>query len=163
MLKVRFLGPFTYFGIPQESFEVAQNPRQTRDKSGKQVCWEKDTLSLRVFFNSTNIPFFLILAFWHPKRVTRHYRQKVPFLRVFLVARVYSQCIVEWPPPGKALSNLSFRVELARFTRCTQNQGTQRQLPQGIESLRLSILMRVCGWCILVYPSQRSDCDQTRE
>ena len=24
-----------YFGIPQESFEVAQNPRQTRDKSGE--------------------------------------------------------------------------------------------------------------------------------
>ena len=77
-----------YFGIPQESFEVAQNPQQTRDKSGKQV-WRK------------TYPFFRFWPFWHPKRVTRvtrHYRQKVPFLRVFLVARVYSH-IVEWPPP----------------------------------------------------------------
>ena len=34
-----------YFGIPQESFEVAQNPRQKRYPK-------------RVFVNSTNIPFF---------------------------------------------------------------------------------------------------------
>ena len=53
-----------YFGIPQESFEVAQNPRQTQDKSGKQV-WRK-RYSKRVFVNSTNIPFFLILALLTP-------------------------------------------------------------------------------------------------
>ena len=37
-----------YFGIPQESFEVAQNPRQTRFQVGKSQFGEKDTLE-RVF------------------------------------------------------------------------------------------------------------------
>ena len=56
-----------YFGIPQESFEVAQNPRQTRDKSGKQV-WRK-RYPKRVFVNSTKkiyLFFLLILAFLTP-------------------------------------------------------------------------------------------------
>ena len=61
---------------------------------------EIDTLNAYLLTPQT-YPFFWFWPFWHPKRVTRvtrHYRQKVPFLRVFLVARVYSH-IVEWPPP----------------------------------------------------------------
>ena len=53
-----------YFGIPQESFEVAQNPWQTRDKSGKQVG-EKDTLNAYLLTPQT-FTFFLILAFLTP-------------------------------------------------------------------------------------------------
>ena len=30
-----------YFGIPQESFEVAQNPRQTRDRIVRETSLEK--------------------------------------------------------------------------------------------------------------------------
>ena len=88
-----------YFGIPQESLEVAQNPRQTQDKSGKQV-WRK-RYPKRVFVNSTNIPFFWIWPFWHPKRVTRvtrHFGKKYPFY-AFSWSRVVYSHIVEWPPP----------------------------------------------------------------
>ena len=89
-----------YFGIPQESFEVAQNPGKLETSPGNKFG-EKDTLNAYLLTPQT-YPFFWFWPFWHPKRVTRvtrHYRQKVPFLRVFLVARVYSH-IVEWPPRG---------------------------------------------------------------
>ena len=60
---------------------------------------EKNPYTLNTLTPQT-YPFFWFWTFWHPKRVTRvtrHYRQKVQFLRVFLVARVYSS-IVECPP-----------------------------------------------------------------
>ena len=53
-----------YFGIPQESFEVAQNPGKLETSPGNKFG-EKDTLNA-YFVNSTNIPFFLILGFLTP-------------------------------------------------------------------------------------------------
>ena len=80
-----------------------KNSRQTQDKSGKQVG-EKDTLNAYLLAPQTyTFFFFWFWPFWHPKRVTRvtrHYRQKVPFLRVYLVARVYIHIVECRPPPG---------------------------------------------------------------
>ena len=134
----------TYVGIPQESFEVAQNPRQTRDKSGKQV-W-RNRYPKRVFVNSTNIPFFFFFwfwPFWHPKRVTRvthHYWQEVPFLRVFMVARVYSH-IVEWPPREYApphhsaqVVNLSYCIRYIFRESNFSRIGTSRHFREWLNS-----------------------------